>query len=220
MQVLDLGLLEYRAAWRLQEEAHAAVVAGGEEQLLLVEHPPVITLGRRPGLSQHILASAAELARRGVEVVESDRGGDITFRWSRAARGLSDCLPVGGSRGLSVSGDMCIWLEQIVVQTLGDFDIEAFADPQVVGVWTRTPGCPSEAPSKIAAIGVRIRRGVTLHGLALNVNTDLSFFDLIVPCGVANRKVISLAKLIPINPPTMNTVKEKLRQRIVESFLH
>ena len=79
MLVHDLGTLAYRDAWALQERVHADVVAGGEEQLLLVEHPPVITLGRRPGLSKNILAAADELEKAGVEVVESDRGGDVTF---------------------------------------------------------------------------------------------------------------------------------------------
>jgi lipoyl(octanoyl) transferase len=216
MRFHDLGLLEYRAAWKLQEEAHAAVLAGGEEQLFFVEHPPVITLGRRPGLSKHILASSADLTRRGIEVIESDRGGDITFH----GPGQLVAYPIVRlvDHQLSVSGYVH-WLERIVIQTLNDFGIEAFVDPKAVGVWTRSPGCTSGAPTKIAAIGVRIRRGVTLHGLSLNVTTDLSFFNLIIPCGLENRQVTSMVQLLP-DPLSMVQVKEKLKQRIIESFNH
>jgi lipoate-protein ligase B len=216
MRVRDLGLLEYRAAWKLQEEAHAAVFAGGEEQSLLVEHPPVVTLGRRPGLRKHILVSSHELANRGVEVVESDRGGDITFH----GPGQLVAYPIVrlADHHLSVSGYVHL-LESIIMKTLSDFGIDAFVDPKAVGVWTEKPGCTSGAPNKIGAIGVRIRRGVTLHGLALNVSTDLSFFNLIIPCGLENRGVTSMAQLLAA-PPVMDEVKEKLRQRIIESFTH
>ncbi|HWB52955.1 MAG TPA: lipoyl(octanoyl) transferase LipB [Tepidisphaeraceae bacterium] len=216
MNVRDLGLMEYRAARKLQEQAHAAVLAGGSEQLLFVEHPPVITLGRRPGIAKNILASSAELSRRHIDIVESDRGGDITFH----GPGQLVAYPIIrlADHQLSVSGYVHL-LEEIIANTLSDFGISSFTDPKAVGVWVRSPGHTSGAPAKIAAIGVRIRRGVTLHGLALNVTTDLSFFDLIVPCGLSNRQVTSLAKLLPENPPTMDEVKKKLTHRIIESFL-
>jgi lipoate-protein ligase B len=216
MQFHDLGLLEYRAAWKLQEEAHAAVLAGGEEQLFFVEHPPVITLGRRPGLTKHILASTTDLSTQGIKVVESDRGGDITFH----GPGQLVAYPIIrlADHKLSVSGYVHL-LERIIMQTLKDFGIETFVDPKAVGVWTQNSVGTSKAPTKIAAIGVRIRRGVTLHGLALNVATDLSFFNLIIPCGLENRQVTSMAKLLPTTP-TMAEVKKKLKQRMIESFNH
>jgi lipoate-protein ligase B len=215
MQIRDLGTVEYRSAWKIQEEAHAAVLAGGEEQLLLVEHPPVITLGRRPGLMAHILASSEELRRREVQVIESDRGGDITFH----GPGQLVVYPIIrlADHKLSVSAYVH-GLEEIIIAYLNDLGVEAFTDPQAVGVWVRSPGGISGAPSKVAAIGVRIRRGVSLHGLALNVSTDMSYFNLIIPCGLENRQVTSIARLFPQNPPAISDVKQKLTQRMIEYF--
>ena len=216
MQIRDLGLLEYRATWKIQEEVHADVLAGGEEQLLLVEHPPVITLGRRPGLQKHILASSAELTDRGVDVVETDRGGEATFH----GPGQLVAYPIVrlADHHLSVSGYVHL-LEKITVRTLSDLGIEAFTDPKAVGVWAQNLSSASKTSSKIAAIGVRIRRGVSMHGLAINVNTDLSFFDLIVPCGIAGQQVTSILNLLGKDTPTIANVKEKLTCRLINSMI-
>jgi len=199
MQISDLGQLDYRSAWTLQEQAHKKVIAGGEEQLFLVEHPPVITFGRRPGVSQNLIATPEQLKSRNVEVIESDRGGDITFH----GPGQIVAYPIIrlADHKLSISGYVHK-LEEIIITSLWAYGIESKADPAAVGVWVDK--------AKIAAIGVRVRRGATLHGLALNVTTDLSFFDLIVPCGLTGRAVTSLQQLLPAQTPTVEQVKQTL----------
>ena len=198
----DLGTLAYADAWARQEAAHAAVLAGGPERVLLVEHPAVVTLGRRPGTERHLRATPAELAGRGVELVQSDRGGDVTVH----GPGQLVAYPILrlADHGFTVSGYVH-WLERVAVETLAAFGIAARADPAAVGVWVDDPGVGQ--PAKVCAIGVRIRRGVTLHGLAMNVTTDLRLFDLIVPCGLHGRPVTSLAKLLGPAGPDVAAVK-------------
>ncbi len=199
--------MPYQAAWALQEAAHAEVVAGGPERLFLVEHAPVITFGRRAGVEKNLLASAETLASRGVEVVQSDRGGDITFH----GPGQLVAYPIIrlNDHGLSVGGYVHA-LEDAVIHTLADLGVSAGKDACAVGVWTQD----GDVSAKLCAIGVRIRRGVSLHGLALNVTTDLSFFNLIVPCGLQCRAVTSLQKLLGKDAPPMTVVKEALTRRI------
>jgi lipoyl(octanoyl) transferase len=200
MLIEDLGLLPYRKAWEYQERVHEQVLAGGEERLLLVEHPPVITFGRRPGIERNLIASAERLAELGVEVVPSDRGGDITFH----GPGQLVAYPIIrlADHSLSISGYVHT-LEDIIIAALRQWGIAAHKDPCAIGVWTGDDA----AAAKIAAIGVRIRRGITLHGLALNVNVDLGFFDLIVPCGLAGRGVTSLQRILGERCPSMDAVK-------------
>jgi lipoyl(octanoyl) transferase len=212
MLIQDLGRLDYRTAWKFQEEMHDEVRGGHDERLLLVEHPPVITFGRRPGTSRHVLATPDQLKARNIETIESDRGGDITFH----GPGQVVIYPIFrlADHGLSISGYVHT-LEKIIIRALAEFGIEGHADPEAVGVWVKDGQADDAA--KIAAIGVRIRRGVSLHGLALNVSTDLSFFDLIVPCGLSGRRVTSLQKLLP-SPPTMLAVQEALIRQFQIAF--
>lgn len=207
MEVRDLGRLAYRDAWALQEAAHAEALAGRAERVLFVEHPPVITFGRRPGVARNLIASDAQLAKLGVEVVQSDRGGDITFH----GPGQVVAYPIIrlNDHGLSV-GAYVHGLERAAVATLAEFGIEAAADPSAVGVWTKDAG----KLAKICAIGVRIKRGVSLHGLALNVQTDLDYFDLIVPCGLAGRPVTSMRKLLRGRTPSIDEVKQVLARSL------
>ena len=203
MRVDDLGTMRYRDAWALQERAHAEVVGGAEERLLLVEHPPVITFGRRPGVERNVVAAPDVLDRRGVEVVPSDRGGDVTFH----GPGQLVAYPIVrlNDHRLSVGGYVRS-LERGVIDAVSTFGIPARKDDCAVGVWTEDPP-GSGTLAKLCAIGVRVRRGVTLHGLALNVTTDLTFFDLIIPCGLVGRPVTSLHKLLGTRAPPMATVK-------------
>jgi lipoate-protein ligase B len=207
MIVRDLGTMAYRRAWALQEEAHAAVVAGGEEQLLLVEHPPVITFGRRPDGQHHLLASHEHLAQAGVEVVASDRGGDVTFH----GPGQVVAYPIVRliDHRLSV-GAFMRRLEEVVIATLAEFGLVGQKDESAIGVWV--------SDAKICALGVRIRQGVSLHGFALNIDTDLSYFDLIVPCGLAGRGVTSMRKLLGAATPAMQAVRQALTRRLVGEF--
>jgi lipoyl(octanoyl) transferase len=212
MLVQDLGILSYRDAWALQEEIHAEVLAGGAERILLVEHPPVITFGRRPGGERNLLASSEHLAARGVEIVQSDRGGDITFH----GPGQLVAYPIIrlATHHLTVGGYVHS-LEDAVIELLGEFGIAGQKDPAAVGVWTDKQ---NGELAKICAIGVRIRRGVTLHGLALNVSTDLSFFNLIVPCGLQSRPVTSLDELLGGRSPTMQDVKLAMIRHLIDAL--
>lgn len=207
----DLGLLGYREAWALQEQRHAQVADGAEERVLLVEHPPVITTGRRAGQMKNILQPVGLLQQAGVEIVESDRGGDVTFH----GPGQLVAYPIVrlNDHGLSVGGYVHR-LEAIVIELLESWGVKAQKDVCAVGVWV--PDGPQLA--KICAIGVRIRKGVSMHGLALNVSTDLTHFQRIVPCGLAGRPVTSLNKLLGGRAPSMDEVKRRLAERLTAAF--
>lgn len=200
LRIDDLGLMDYRAAWTLQEEVHQQVVDGAEERVILVEHRPVITLGRRGDVGNHLLATREQLEKLGVELVHSDRGGDVTFH----GPGQLVIYPIVrlNDHGLSVGGYVRL-LQNAVIAALGEIGIAARREEGVVGVWADDGG----KAAKICAIGVRIRRGVSMHGLALNVHTDLSYFDLIVPCGLSGRAVTSVRKLLGSAGPGMAEVK-------------
>jgi lipoate-protein ligase B len=206
MIVEDLKLMSYRPAWERQESAHESVVAGGQERLLLVEHPPVITFGRRAeAAAKNLLASAEILKEMGVELVESDRGGDITFH----GPGQLVVYPIVrlNDHGLSVGGYVRK-LEEVIIAALKDLGVPARKD-DAIGVWVDG--------KKICALGVRIKRGVSLHGVALNVSTDLRYFDLIVPCGLSGRGVTSLEKVLG-NAPAMEKVKRVVVEKMKEAF--
>jgi lipoate-protein ligase B len=153
------------------------------------------------------------LRQLGVELVQSDRGGDITFH----GPGQVVAYPIIrlNDHGLSVGGYVRS-LERAVIATLADLAISARRDDSAVGVWVDDPATATAA--KICAIGVRIRRGVSLHGLALNVTTDLDYFNLIVPCGLPGRPVTSVGKLLGDTAPTIEQVRERLARRLVEAF--
>ena len=211
MLVEDLGTMPYRDAWARQERVHADVVAGGEERLLLVEHPPVITCGRRPNTGKNLLASHEQLQKLGVAFVESDRGGDITFH----GPGQLVAYPIIRliDHQLSVGGYVRR-LEQTVIGTLAALGIPARKDECAVGVWVDD----GSTLAKICALGVRVRRGVTMHGIALNVTTDLGYFDLIVPCGLTCRPVTSIRRIRGDASPTMDKVKQVLTRSLLDAF--
>ena len=205
VRLIDLDILDYRAAWAEQERVHAEVLQGGEETVIFVEHPPTITLGRRAEISrQHITATPAELQRRGVEVVESDRGGDVTFH----GPGQLVAYPILrlADRRYSVGAYMR-QLQESVVDAIRPFGVVGSLDCEAPGVWADDPGHGEKA--KICAVGVRVKRGVTLHGLALNVEPDLSYFNLIVPCNLP-RPVTSLHRLLRAKSPSILAVKRTL----------
>ncbi len=210
MKTRDLENAAYREAWAIQEQVHADVLAGGEEQILLVEHPPVITLGRRPGQEPHLVASEAYLADRGVELVQSDRGGDVTFH----GPGQLVAYPIIrlADHGLSV-GSYVHLLEKVIIDVLAELGVAACADKSAVGVWSEQGG----QPAKVCAIGVRIKRGISMHGLALNVSTDLNYFGLIVPCGLS-RPVTSLRQMMGDAAPPMDRVKQLLVEKFLKSI--
>ena len=205
MQFENLGRMRYRPAWDYQVQVHESVMNGGEERVLFVEHDPVITFGRRPGVARNLVASEEQLAKLGVEVVESDRGGDITYH----GPGQVVVYPIIRlvDHKLSISGYVHR-LEAIVVDALRQVGItDAAPDPEAPGVWVPTDG----KLAKICAVGVRIRRGVSMHGIALNVATDLRYFELIVPCGLVGRPVTSLQKLLGEKAPTFAEMRDLLK---------
>jgi lipoate-protein ligase B len=176
--------VEYRRAWDLQVSLARAVHAGDQANaLLLLEHPPVYTRGRL-GRPDQILLTPDELAQRDIQVVETDRGGQVTYH----GPGQLVAYPVVDLRGWGGPLKYVRTLEQIIIKTLADFGISAGTVEKMTGVWV--------GDAKIAAIGVKISRGVAYHGFALNVNTDLSYFDYIVPCGICDRSVTSMAQLL------------------------
>jgi lipoyl(octanoyl) transferase len=198
ISVVQLGNLDYATGLRLQKSLVEMRKEGRVgDVLLLLEHSAVITLGRNAE-SANILASAEQLTARGVEVFECDRGGDVTFHGPGQLVGY----PIFDLRGMTYRKDgkdktlgvieYVRRLEEVLIRTCADFEISTQRVPGLTGVWTSAFSRDLEA--KIAAIGVHISRGVTSHGFALNVNTDLDYFNLIVPCGIASKPVTSMAK--------------------------
>jgi lipoyl(octanoyl) transferase len=206
ISILQLGTLDYATGLRLQEKVIALRKDGRVgDVVLLLEHAPVITLGRN-AQAKNILASPELLAQRGVEVFECDRGGDVTFH----GPGQLVAYPIFDLRGFPSDNssrkslgvvEYVRRLEEVLVRTCADFHIPAKRIAGLTGVWTggdaRRSTISTDSPageSKIAALGVHISRGVTSHGIALNVNTDLSYFNLIVPCGIESKPVTSMQK--------------------------
>lgn len=177
-----LGTVEYLRARAIQETLVRQVRDGDSPgTLLLLEHPHVFTRGRL-GRDEHLLTPVAELASVGVAVHETDRGGQITYH----GPGQLVAYPIINLREWSGGPLQYVrTLEQVVVETVSDFGIEAHTEQGLTGVWTEG--------GKIAAIGVKISRGVAFHGLSVNVNTDLSWYRHIIPCGITDRPVTSMS---------------------------
>jgi lipoyl(octanoyl) transferase len=203
INLLHLGRVPFSDALVIQQQLIAArkqnLIA---DTLLLLEHPPVITLGRNSNRS-NILASDSLLASRGVELHEINRGGDVTYHGPGQLVGypiidLRGDLP--GKKGPYLGPvDYVRLLEEVLIRTCADFGVMAQRICRRTGVWTLAGG--SIAEKKVAAIGVHVSQGVTSHGFALNVTTDLRDFDWIVPCGITDRAVTSLEIESPQTPP-------------------
>ena len=199
-----LGRVAYAEALALQrtlvEQRRAGTIP---DTLLLVEHPHVLTLGvRGDGGRSHILATADALATRGIEVHETGRGGDITYHGPGQVVGypIIDLNPDRRDVHRYVRD-----LETVLIRTAADYGIAAGRIEGLTGVWAGN--------EKLAAIGVRIARWITSHGFALNVATDLDYFDLIVPCGIADRGVTSLSRLA-----SRMIATAEVEERIIEHF--
>jgi lipoyl(octanoyl) transferase len=203
---IDIGLIGYAEACALQKRIVAARKANAiGDVLLLCEHPPVITQGRN-GRREHVLAGENVLRQKGVEFHETSRGGDVTYHGPGQIVGY----PI---LNLAAIRRDVVWyvrmLEEMMIRASADFGVAATREAGKTGVWTAPPQeltqsaqrtrssqRGDEQSEKIGAIGVHISRWVTSHGFAYNVSTDLRFFDLIVPCGIAGRKATSLEKLL------------------------
>jgi len=214
ISVTQLGTIDYPTGLRLQQrlvELRKESRIG--DVLLLLEHNPVITLGRNAN-RDHVIAASEKLAERGVEVFECDRGGDVTFHGPGQLVGypifdLRGMKSENGSRRTLGAVEYVRRLEEVLIRTCTDFGISAKRIPGLTGVWTVTEHVSPDVPvrvversstaqhtesAKIAAIGVHISRAVTSHGFAINVNTDLEHFNLIIPCGITSKPVTSMAK--------------------------
>jgi lipoyl(octanoyl) transferase len=202
--VQRLGRVEYGAALALQKETERAVLSGAQpDTLLLLEHGHVITVGRR-GHHTGLLLTAEALAARGVSVFETNRGGKITYH------GLGQLVGYPIINLSPEREDVHRYvrdLEEVLIRTLNDFDLDAFRIAGLTGVHT--------ARGKVAAIGVHIARWVTSHGFALNVNTDLSFFELIVAC--EGEPVTSMQELLG-HDVAMRVVEDRVVARFAEVF--
>ncbi len=202
IHLLSLGRVPYAEALALQQRVIAARKAGViGDTLLLLEHPPVLTLGRNSNRA-NILASDELLRAKGVSLHEVNRGGDITYHGPGQLVGypifdLRGEFP--GKKGPHLGPvDFVRMLEEVLIRTCGEYRVPAQRICGRTGVWTLANGAIAE--KKIAAIGVHVSQGVTSHGFALNVTTDLRDFQWIVPCGIADRGVTSLELESPIEP--------------------
>jgi len=197
----DLEKMPYQAAWDLQEEALQKNVKlkqeahqGGDgvpntkHHLFLVEHPPVYTLGKS-GHIENVLISDEQREQRGIEFFKTNRGGDITFHGPQQIVGY----PILDLEKFTTDiGKYLRNLEEVIILTLADYGLHGDRSAGETGVWL-DPGVKGKE-RKICAMGVRCSRWITMHGFALNVNTDLSYFDFIIPCGIQNKQVTSIAK--------------------------
>lgn len=178
-----LGLVPYQKAWEVQQSVHSQVAEGRSPNvLMLLEHPHVYTLGRR-GQDSDILADSSQLKALGAEVYHVDRGGEATYHGPGQLVGYP-IINLRRWRGGPLKFVQS--LEQTLISTLAEFGIQAVSEDRPTGVWVGN--------AKIAAIGVRVSRGVSMHGFALNVSPDLSYFDHIVPCGLPDAAVTSVSQ--------------------------
>jgi len=183
-----LGRLDYRKAWDLQHELVAQRAAGDiPDQLLLVEHEPVLTLGRQSDPA-HILATPDDLASRRIDVIRVERGGEVTYH----GPGQLVAYPIVrlADRGLLIRPFVRL-LEDAMAQTAAAFGVLAGGRDGLPGLWC---AAESDHPRKLGALGLRVERGVSYHGIALNVTTNMSNFDLIDPCGVPEAETTSIAR--------------------------
>jgi len=208
IEVRRLGRVSYAAGLELQRQLVEQRSAGEiGDQLLLLEHPPVITLGVKSRNDRaHVVATADALEAEGVEVFETGRGGDVTYHGPGQLVGY----PI-----VDLKPDRCDVhkyvrdLEEVMIRTAAVFGVEASRLPGLSGAWVGN--------EKLAAIGVRIARWITSHGFAFNVNTSLNHFDFIVPCGIADRGVTSLQKLLG-HPVPMHEVEDATESAFGEVF--
>ena len=215
--IVNLGFIAWSQAYALQQRVGAARKAGTiPDTLLLCEHPHTITLGRNGNL-QNLLASENVLRQKGVELHHTNRGGDITYHGPGQLVGYPIVNLAGIKRDV---GWYMRTIEEAMIRASGDFGVTAMREAGKTGIWVeqsdvnQTEVVPAE---KLAAIGVHLSRWVTSHGFAYNVATDLRYFQLIVPCGIAERKATSLEKLLGRAVP-MTDVADRISRHFVDTL--
>ncbi|MGE5072381.1 MAG: lipoyl(octanoyl) transferase LipB [Anaerolineae bacterium] len=238
-EVIDLGLIEYEQARKMQEQYAGEIAAGMRPPtLLLLEHPHVYTLGRT-GHAENLLLEAPELKQRNIAVHWVDRGGDVTYHGPGQLVGYP-LIPLGRAEAGTAmvrAGEMRLpqadyvgyvrRLEKVLISTLARFGLAGAQRPGLTGVWiqadvaSRCPRCRPEdrqKPAKIAAIGVKVdAHGISRHGFALNVKPDMAYWDGIIACGLAGSPVVSMADLLA-EPPDMKVVKQAVVAEFAGEF--
>jgi lipoyl(octanoyl) transferase len=224
----DLGKMDYKQAWNYQESLMQKNLAIKSEAknfspltancqlptvnyLLFVEHPPVYTLGKS-GKMENVLINEAQLAEKGIEFFQTNRGGDITFHGPEQIVGYPI---IDLEKFYTDIGRYLRELEEVIILTLNEYGIEGGRSPGETGVWIDASNKGKER--KICAMGVRCSRWITMHGFALNVNTDLHYFDHIIPCGIQNKKVTSLKEELG-RALDMEEVKERIKRNFENVF--
>jgi lipoate-protein ligase B len=201
----DLGRLEYQAAWDLQQVLQGDLIAGsGKEHLFFVEHPPTITIGRR-GTADEVVAPRRVLESRGITVTPTDRGGQVTYH----GPGQIVAYPILDLQAHKLGlHDYMRLLEEAVIRVLNEYGLKGYRVEGRTGVWV--------GKDKICAMGIRVRRWCTIHGLALNVDTDLNHFGMIIPCGIRDRGVTSFKVLMGAESPSIAEVRAHLKRHLAE----
>jgi lipoyl(octanoyl) transferase len=231
LEVLDLGLIEYEQAWKLQDQYVAEIAEGKRPPtLLLLEHSHVYTFGRS-GKQENLLWGESQLKEKGIAIHWVDRGGDVTYHGPGQLVGYP-LLPLGqvDSESKLPQSDYVGYvrkLEKTIISALANLGLAAGQRPGLTGVWiqadvhSRCPRCSPEdrrKPAKIAAIGVKVDvHGVSRHGFALNVNPNMEYWDGIIACGLQDEPVVSLADLFE-SPPSMERVKREVVKAFEEVF--
>ncbi len=201
--ILDLGKSHYNDAWKLQKRLQSQRISGQiDDQLLLVEHFPVYTLGKNTP-KEHLLTKESD----NISIIQTDRGGDITFHGPGQLVGYPILDLNQYKRSIS-------WymreLEQLIIDVLKEYDINAGRKKGLTGVWVKG--------KKIAALGVRISKWVTMHGFSLNINPDLKYYQGIIPCGITEYGVTSMADLLNDDVPNMSEIKDTLVKHFIAIF--
>lgn len=223
----DLGMLPYEQAYRIQTTHHEQVLearsSGTPElgRILLVEHPPIITITKRPEAASHVIATESLLQHHGVTLHQTDRGGDVTYH----GPGQLVCYPIIDLNAAKLRiHDYIRLLESAVIDTLAGFGIVGSVDPDATGVWVDpednpTLDLPMNQPAKVCAIGVRVRKWITLHGLAINLDPNMEHYSLLVPCGLAGRPVVSIKQLLEDQSPSFSQLSDRLAEQLIDQIL-
>lgn len=205
IEYIDLQILAYQKAWDIQKKYFNQAIADKTQNLptrnylLLCEHPPVFTLGKRANIA-NLLVSQARLEAEGIEIHQVERGGDITFH------GLGQCVgyPILDLQNFGIGIRQYVWqIEEVVIRLVADYGIEAGRIEGASGVWVA-------GKRKICALGIKCSSGITMHGFALNVQTDLRYFSYMNPCGITDKYVTSIAQETGKNID-MNEIKTKIK---------
>jgi len=206
LQVFDLGTRGYKEVWDLQKKIHEQRVDSSiPNTLILVEQKPVITMGKS-GDEGNLLFPVDFLKKKGVEYYQIERGGDVTYHGPGQLVGY----PIFNVRdGLAGIKPFINGIEEAIILTLKDSGIRAYRKEKMIGVWTEK--------GKVCSIGVAVKKWVSFHGFALNVNTDLSYFDLIVPCGLRNVEMTSMQQILG-KQVSMDDVKRSVIQYFGKMF--